>query len=292
MNVFLRQLHLEGTGPQAWLRAGQFVTLGASPRADFQLVGDTSLPPICARLEVRSRDCVISHIAPGQTLISVAAKPTVTSVLRSGDKIRIGQSELEVVWEPSIKEADSTAPAIVRTYQQKTNEAKIPEWGPTLPGRWPMRQLLVQVPADLNSFLLVNGTAAGSHLSDMVSAEADLFVTAPPEVRAENSLHLLADRSFDDLWDVYHRAHDCDAAIWAFSYESPSTILAKAQPYLAWFAKPSILQLNLRHGSSMFLEGLFRPFVGFCFRPTGGDDWVLFARPGTKPHEFGLPTLE
>lgn len=288
MDVFLQQVKPLEVGSQAWLRSGQFVTLGTSRRADFRLHGDGSLPPICAHLEVRERDCVVTHAAAGASLLVVNGRAKPSAVLESGDIIRIGKAELRVRWELKAEDRDAESHLGKRDYTERTVATGVLEWSPDDGSDWPMRALIDQLSSPLCPLLIVNGKLAGDKVPAWVLREPDWYQAAPEEVRNEHSLHVLAERPIDELWEVYEPLHADGVATWAFSRGATQTVMSQAQIYLAWFARPGVLEQSLRRGSEMLVEGLFRPFWGFCFRPAGGGDWVYFGKPDSDPGEHGF----
>lgn len=289
MDIFLQQVKPAEVGAQAWLRSGQFVTLGTSRRADFRLHGDGSLPAICAHFEVREHDCVVTHAATGQSMLVVNGKVTPRAVLASGDSIRIGKAELQVRWESKAADPGSEPQAPRREYTERRVAAGAIEWAPTARSDWPMRVLLDQLSSTLCPLLMVNGKLGGDKVPAWVLREPDWYQAAPEEIRDEHSLHVLAERSIDELWEVYEPLDTEGVATWAFSRSTPQSVLAQAQIYLAWFARPGILEQSLQHGSNTFVENLFQPFWCFCFRPANGGAWVFIGRPDSEPEAFGMP---
>lgn len=286
VDVLMQQIVPPQPASRVWLRGGQWITIGASERADFRLPGEAELPPLCARLEVRESDCLITDISPARPVLSVNDTPTAMTVLASGDTIQIGQTILQVQWE--MIQAPTDVPVTFRDFREEQTPSGVSKWSPTAESTWPMADVVGQLYRSRSPMLMANGRAGGRQAPRWLLEQEDHFAQAPEEIRREHSLQIVSDLPLRDVWEIYSPLHATDAAIWALPDGPTVQTVADAKLYLAWFARPSILELNLQHGSPFFLEGLFKPFAGFCFRPSGGRDWVVYGRPGLTRDSFGF----
>lgn len=271
---------------RVWLRGGQWITIGASERADFRIRGEADLPALCARLEVRENDCLITDISPTRPVVAVNGVPTAMTVLQSGDTIQIGQTELRVQWETIQSPTDVPSP--IREFREEQTHSGVSKWSPTAESTWPMADVIGQLCQSRSPMLMANGRAGGRLVPRWLLEQENHFAQAPEEIRREHSLQIVSDFPLKDVWEIYSPLHAADAAIWALPDGPTAQTLADAKLYLAWFARPSILELNLLHGSRFFLEGLFKPFAGFCFRPSSGREWVVYGKPGLTRDSFGF----
>jgi len=272
VDVLMQQIRPSRPASRVWLRGGQWITIGASQRADFCLRGEAQLPPLCARLEVRESDCLITDISPTRPVLAVNGTPTVMTVLRSGDTIQ----------------PPADLPVIIRNFREEQTPSGVSKWSPTAESTWPMADVIVQLCQLRSPMLMANGRAGVRQMPRWLLEQEDHFAQVPEEIRREHSLQIVSDPPLKDVWEIYSPLHAAGAAIWALPDGPTVQTLADAKLYLAWFARPSILELNLLHGSRFFLEGLFKPFAGFCFRPSSGRDWVVYGKPGVPRDSFGF----
>ena len=291
MEVVLEQVRPAMKNARTWLASGQKITLGASRWADFHLRGDPTLPAQCAELEVRDGDCFIYETAVSRSVLRIDGQASSGCALTNGATFRVGSIELRVHWEIRPEAQHPSAPPLPRfellqvPLREGIKQLNAPESNP-----WPLHHLLRQLASHCPLMLLVNGRGAGPALPVDIADSEDMYQHAPAEIRAEYSMHVVGDRAFEELWELYEPIADRDVCIWAAyaSEESLEDVLNKARLYLAWFAKPSILQFTLSKSNGEMAEKLMGPFLALCLPQSLAGQWVLYSPDSVANETLGL----
>lgn len=251
MNLTLSHVSASAAGKRLWLREGQSVTVGSSRMADMTLDGGQSLAPIHFRVAVVGGVGRLARVDCSPAELMVNGKSEVDRPLRHGDIIHAGNCRFQVAID-----AETPAPAaparILRLQPVTANHrgSGIVEVAIILQ-EVPVTKVLIWLGVELQRyFLCLNQRRSGRMASEHNASEMlDLFGSAPPEVRATDSLHVEECVDATDgarLWSEYFRR---DAAILAATPLTREEFVKKKRCVLAWFARPSILAQQFREGA-------------------------------------------
>ena len=119
-----------------------------------------------------------------------------------------------------------------------------------------LRSVVGRVIRNSKPTLSVNFRHAGMRLPWTLSEKGDLYAAAPQEIRDLNSLHFVADQSFDELWELSEQLRERDACIWVFSSLKADALLKGLKLFLAWYSRPSVLKTQFEQGSKELAKRL------------------------------------
>ena len=157
---------------------------------------------------------------------------------------------------------------------------------------WPEMAVLAALRPHGAPLVFANFIAAGVEPPAALDAGDDLYESAPPEVRAEHSLHAVRPGSVVDTLRTHALLRGKDAEVWAVPRGSADDCLAAAKLFVAWLARPSVLDFALRESPPEFCEQLLVPFRCLLIPPPVDDGaFAAWAAPGFDPAELGLGAI-
>ncbi len=129
-----------------------------------------------------------------------------------------------------------------------------------------------------NPCILANFKRAGIPLPDGLRADDDLYAHAPEEIRREHSMHLVTLETGEKWLELVEELRARDALCMVFSTCEPAELLSKLKLYLAWFAEPRILSMQLRQGSRELAKGVMESLEAILVTAPGPADWSVYLR--------------
>lgn len=142
-----------------------------------------------------------------------------------------------------------------------------------------LRSVIHWLAQDRNVTLFVNFRRAKAALPDWLSDEDDLYAEAPQEVREEHSLHAVGERDLDELWKLAESLKDRNACVWVFPKLEREELLKGLKLYLAWYARPSALKVQLEQGSKELAKGLLTGVHAIALQVPGDERLFVFSTP-------------
>jgi len=281
------------------LAEGQRATLGAAVDADLTLRRSTGVPASCLVVWVEHGKCLAENVSRNPRLVTLNGQPLYSvGQLEKGDLLQIGHDQFTVVFQDETP-LQRIAPTAVPV------EAEPPRYVPSTvlnavllnaalsqhtpqDSAWEFTDLLPWLVAEFDAFLLANFRHAGLSPTAAVETGQDLFEHAPDEVRDIYSLHAIGDVAVEQKLEVYERLQNRDATVWVVPEEDMAQSLEDAKIYLAWFARPSVLDMTLQKSPKEFTEGLLKPFKAIFLEGSNGSDWVMYTKADFDPAQFQL----
>ena len=278
---------------------GQEVTIGAAFECDLRLHISFGLPDISVKIRLEDALCVVENLTPDALLVLVNGQGVYgVAQLQDGDALQIGSDQFAVLRVPSesvaAKVAETRAPgppaaaSINRGLEATAVNAAVSRHTPVDP-RWDEAEVLERLCDEHDAFLLANFRHASVDVPRVSVAGEDHYQEMPEEVRAIYSLHAITGASANKKLKIYDGLRDQDAAVWVLPEADIDLCLKDAQIHLAWFARPSVLEMTLQESPPMFIEALFKPFKAIIVKPQSGpQQWVMYTKADFDPVELGI----
>jgi len=270
---------------------------GVTDECDVLLTPFPALPDVCLRVWQDSDRCLAESLNGGANFVGLNGQPLDSVVeLEPGDQLNIGcdrfvltaPAEKQPEPGPTLEPAKSEESAISHALRYRAANAAVQKHSPFDP-RWLLDDMLRKLTAIHDVVLLANFRHAGVPVPDADIAGDDLFQHAPDEVRALYSLHAISNDFADQQPEFRMVIQNSDSAIWIVPEADAATCLKDAKLHLAWFARPSVLELTLCNSPAGFCAALMKPFraiVFFFFNFT--ECWVIYTKAGFEISELGL----
>ena len=153
---------------------------------------------------------------------------------------------------------------------------------------WRDMDVLPQLIDQHHAFLFANFKHARIPVSDRIGAGDDLFENAPKEVREIYSLHTIGKATRDQKLGVYEKLRNLDAVVCAVPESDEETSLKDAKLYLAWFARPSVLEMSLQKSPETFCAALLKPFKMIVLKSSATNNWVMYSKADFNPPDLQL----
>ena len=297
-------LHIHRVGPHSELleefplAAWHSLHFGTAGNADVRLTPHPALPQDCLRVW-QDADRYLAESLTGQRRFVILNGQPLDSIveLERGDTIEIGSDRFLVTTadhrRPQIADASppaaaAQAPAVSHELMSVKVNGCLRQHTPVDPV-WSDAGVLQQLCDEHQAFLFANFQHAGMTGSRPDFAGDDLYAHAPDEVRAVYSLHAISDCSTAQKLQIYAVLRNSDAVVCVVPDADLETCLNDAKIYLAWFARPSVLEMTLSKGSRQLAEKLIRPFKALMFAPRDGrHEWVIYTKADFDVSEFRL----
>ena len=278
---------------------GQRVTVGASPNADLRLHLSFGLPGICLEVWHDIDRCLAENVSRDSELVTLNGYPLYSvGQLEHGDLLQIGSDSFAVVFLEQSTAAKAMPPAAVADsapLQRVVDTALKPVIlnaatvrHEPVDAEWRDIDVLRNLIEQHQAFLFANFQLAGVPVPDLDGVGDDLFEHAPDEVREIYSLHAITDMPPDQRLQIYDKIRDLDAAVWVVPDTDVETCLKDAKIYLAWFARPSVLEMSLQKSPEVFCAALLKPFKAVMLKPSSGCNWVMYTKADFDPAQLEL----
>lgn len=275
---------------QAVAVGSQEVTIGAGRSAGLQLTMTVGMPEVCGKVWVDGEMLVAENVLRKPGLIFVNGQGFVGAVqLEHGDVLQIGNDLFAVVFDPDDQPEEVQVEAPIRRLLERTELNSALAMHTPVDERWGEQDFLENLCEQQGAFLFANFKFAGLTAPDQEMAGDDLYSEAPAEVRESYSLHALTQPSTEEKLKLYEELCKQEAAIWVVPEVDSETAMQDAKLYLAWLARPSVLNLTLQNSPDNFCEGLLKPFkaiilkTGSSFRP-----WAIYTKATFDPAKLGI----
>lgn len=279
---------------------GQRATLGSSPHADLRLHLSFGLPEACLEVWHDMDRLLAENVCRDPKLVRLNGHPIYSvAQLENGDLLEIGQDVFAVVVlydnpaapprpPAAVLPAMVPAPRGVRTTLKpvRLNDA-IFQHEPS-DAEWRDVDVLPQLMDQHDAFLFANFKHARIPVPDRVNVGVDLFENAPKEIREIYSLHTISKGTRDYTLAVYEKLRHLDAVVCAIPEADTKSSLKDVKLYLAWFTRPSVLEMTLQKSPETFSAALLKPFKMIMLRSSNTNNWVMYSKAGFNPTELKL----
>ncbi len=283
---------------------GQRVTIGSSPDADLRLHLSFGLPAVCLEVWHETDRCIAENRTRNPDLVRLNGHPLYSvAQLETGDLLEIGSDSFAVVYLDQTPAAPPVSPEavplvpipdpvpsprVISTVLKsvRMNDAAVRH--EPVDAEWSDMEVLRQLSDQHHAFLFVNFKHARVPLPDQVSIGEDLFEKAPKEIRQMYSLHAIGTASVDSKLQIYEKLRNLDSAVWAIPETNAETSLKDAKIYLAWFARPSVLEMSLQKSPEVFGASLLKPFKAVVLKPAKTHSWVMYCKADFDPLQLNL----
>lgn len=274
-------------------------TVGAAADVGLQLRSSFGLPAVCLEVWMEADKCLAQNVSGNARLILLNGHPFYSvGQLEHGDLLEIGDDQFAVVYR------DETPPEpVVSPVLPVAAEPEEVEPEPYVPAtflnsvavnsavmrheprdaQWELVDVLKHLAEQFQAFVFANFRHAGARGPQGDEFGDDLFQHAPEEVRAIYSLHAIGDVAVGQKLKVYADLKDKDAAVWVVPEDDLETCVKDAKIYLAWFARPSVLQMTLQQSPRVFTEALLKPFRAIVLRSADDGSWVIYTKSDFDP---------
>ncbi|MCA9047975.1 MAG: hypothetical protein KDA89_04565 [Planctomycetaceae bacterium] len=300
------------------LKAGRRVSLGGGNGADVCLLQTFGVPGVCLEIWVEDDVCIARNKTGHSGLVFLNGKVFYDLVrLENGDDLQVGNDQFVIVQQrpkaadkpeprvavpsspvvvapvvvaPAVAASRVAAPAVapeppvvrqepavqrnIRAHEVQRGVVRhVPE-----DGRWSAKLLLEELAGRGTLLQFTNFRHAGVTPPSLASLGDDLFETMPEEVRSIYSLHVLSDASVDERLQVHRLLEKRDAEVWGIPSDSVSAAMKDSKLYLAWLARPSVLEMTLERSPRDFCESLLAPFRAVILVPKDGKSpWAAYS---------------
>lgn len=130
--------------------------------------------------------------------------------------------------------------------------------------------------------LAVNFKKAGVQLRPGMEADSDLYRDAPESVRREHSLHLIGPEDNEAWLEVFEEFRSRGTLIVIFTDKSRGELVDGLRLYLAWYAQPGTLKIQLEEGSAHLTKGIMTFVKAILLHAISGDDGIIYLPPDVE----------
>lgn len=142
-----------------------------------------------------------------------------------------------------------------------------------------LKPLIRFIAMDQTTILFMNYRNAGMTPPEWLSNEDDLYAGAPQELRSMHSLHAVCEKEIDKLLELARLFNDRDSSVWVFSGLAQNELLNGLKPYLAWYARPSVLKIQFDQGSKELAKALLAGVYAVVLQVPGDERAYVYAKP-------------
>lgn len=277
-------------------------TLGAAADAGLQLRTSFGLPAVCLEVWMDRDKCLAQNVSGNSRLILLNGHLFYSvGQLEHGDLLEIGDEQFAVVYRDETPPEPVVSPVLPAAPEAEPEIEPAPK--PYVPttflnssainsavtrheprdSQWEEVDVLKHLAGQFAAFVFANFRHAGARGPQADEFGDDLFQHAPEEVRAIYSLHAIGDVAVDQKLKVYAELKDRDAAVWVVPEDDLGTSVKDAKIYLAWFARPSVLEMTLQQSPRVFTEALLKPFRAIVLRSAVRQGWVMYTKSDFDP---------
>ena len=141
---------------------------------------------------------------------------------------------------------------------------------------------LAELGRNATPFLFTNFKMAKLPLPKWLKEEDDLYCNSPKEIRQEHSLHIIGPEAGERWHELFKELRVLEAAIIVMAEKSREELLARLKLYLAWYAQPASLKVQLEQGSDNLRRGIMTDVKALLLQTTPKSDWVVYLPPGVS----------
>ncbi|MEZ6063186.1 MAG: FHA domain-containing protein [Planctomycetaceae bacterium] len=280
------------------LAAWHSLHFGTAAGADVQLTPHPALPQVCLRVWQDTDRFLAESLTGSRRIVVLNGQPLDSIIeLERGDTIEIGIDRFVVTTEQQLRvevrdvaaAPESAEDSVIRQVLISADvNGCLRRYVPADPA-WSAAGVVQKLCDRHGAFLFANFLYAGLTGRPPDFAGEDLYSHAPDEVRDVYSLHAVSKASTAQKLQIFEALRTSDAVICAVAEADFESCLKNAKICLAWFARPSVMEMTLTKGSRHLAEKLMAPFRALMFAPHGGQhEWVMFTKADVDIDEFGL----
>lgn len=271
----------QGLPHSFWIRDHESVTVGSSVHADQQILGDPAIDKLHFYVRYEQDQWVLGAVSDQPLLLN--KDYTRLSVLQDGDTIQAGSTTFLVILPQTIGDSrygdsedqdeptdtvsmDGPSPQLLDWWNTR-NRTETPLQADMLEYQIEgieehFQEFLPHFRSIGSAALVWNRKAFGNphaHLTGWTVTAQDLFAQAPDEISEEQSLAVGSiDWNACDI-PVLSTILKSDTALLLFHAADIAQLVERKRVMWGWFAKPSLLQFQLRHGSKLLAENILHP---------------------------------
>ena len=143
-------------------------------------------------------------------------------------------------------------------------------------------QILAEFRQSWGLFMAVNFKHNRLPIPPSVSNSNNLCQDAPESICRQHSLHLIASDGSEEWQKLADAFAERGALAVIFTDLSRDDLIKGLKLYLAWYAQPASLRIQLDQGSDHLRRGIMTGVKALLLQTTPNSDWVVYLPPGVS----------